>query len=253
MRLKGKNAIITGGARGIGRGIVERFAEEGANVAIIDVREDDMIAVQNAYKDLPGAINIYPCDLSSSDKVKGVLDQIWNEVGVIDLVVNNAGIAFRESFINIPEKNWDQIMNINLKSMFIVGQHIAKKMISTKNSGSIINMGSKNGLAAGTQLTHYNVSKGGVNLLTQTMGAELAAYDIRVNSIAPGFIDTPLDQELKEADVNLNLTDRTPMKRLGTVREVANVALFLASDESSYITGTTIVVDGGHLANGGDL
>ena len=253
MRLNGKNAIITGGARGIGLGIATRFAEEGANVTIIDVRQKDVLNIQKRYNNLPGNIEFQQCDLSDTEKTKNILDTIWNGRGVVDIVVNNAGIAVREPFVDIDEFTWDTIMNVNLKAMFIVGQHISKKMMDSGVKGSIVNMGSKNGLAGGEQLTHYNVSKGGINLLTQTMGAELAPYNIRVNSIAPGFIETPLDQELKEIDTSLQLTQRTPMKRLGTIREVANTALFLVSDEASYITGTTIVVDGGHLANASDL
>lgn len=253
MKLRGKSAIITGGARGIGRGIALRFAEEGANVTIIDMREEEMIDVQKASKYLTGNIDIKKCDLSDFETTKTILDIIWDKQKKIDIVVNNAGIAAREPFIDITNKKWDQIMDVNIKAMFIVGQHISKKMIADKTGGVILNMGSKNGLAGGAQLTHYNVSKGGVNLLTQTMGVELAEYHIRVNSIAPGFIETPLDGELKQKDTNLKITERTPMRRLGTIREVANTALFLVSDESSYITGTTIVVDGGHLANASDL
>ncbi|WP_167751430.1 SDR family NAD(P)-dependent oxidoreductase [Lentibacillus salicampi] len=252
MRLKGKNAIITGGARGIGKGIAERFVEEGAHVTIIDVRKADMLN-QKIYKDYPENIAIQECNLSNIKQTKAVLDAIWDKQGQIDIVINNAGIATREPFVEIAEETWDQVMSVNLKAMFIVGQHVSKKMMETGIAGSIVNMGSKNGLAAGAQLTHYNVSKGGINSLTQTMGTELASSQIRVNSVAPGFIDTPLDQVLKDRDSNLELTQRTPMKRLGTIKEVANTVLFLASDEASYITGTTIVVDGGHLANAGDL
>lgn len=253
MRLKGKHAVVTGGARGIGRGIAKRFAEEGAHVTVVDIRKEDMLEAQKIGNDLPGNIEIQECDLSDSEQIKSAMDIIWNERGQIDIVVNNAGIAARERFIDIAEETWDEIMTVNLKAMFVIGQHVARKMIHAGISGSIVNMGSKNGLVAGAQLTHYNVSKGGINLLTQTMGTELARHQIRVNALAPGFIETPLDQELKEKDNELELTQRTPMRRLGTIREVANTALFLASDEASYITGTTIVVDGGHLANASDL
>lgn len=169
-------------------------------------------------------------------------------------IVNNAGIAVRESFASIPLDRWRKILDVNLNGTFILSQNICKRMIEAGIQGTVVNMASKNGLAGSSMLAHYNASKGGVLLLTKSMAVDLAPYGIRVNAVAPGFIDTPLDRKLKENEAErLVLTERTPMRRLGTVEETANAFLFLASDEASYITGTTLVVDGGHLANASDL
>ena len=144
-------------------------------------------------------------------------------------------------------------MAVNVRAMFMLSHRIAKRMVETRVPGSIVNMSSKNGLAGSSKLTHYNTSKAGIHLLTQSMAVELAEHAIRVNAVAPGFIETPLDRELKQKEMDLKLTERTPMKRLGTVEEVANAVFFLASSEASYITGTTLVVDGGHLANASEI
>ncbi|WP_127579345.1 SDR family NAD(P)-dependent oxidoreductase [Paenibacillus koleovorans] len=258
MRLQGKRVLVTGGARGIGLGIAERFVREGASVFLLDVREEALAAAVNqlnahqtegrsstqAYGEL--------CDLGNPEQITRVAQKAWQTLGGIDVLINNAGIATREPFTSIPYERWQQILNVNLTAMFQLSQWVANRIIADKLSGSIVNMASKNGLAGSTKLAHYNASKGGVVLLTQSMAVELAPHGIRVNAVAPGFIDTPLDRELKQKE-KLNLTARTPMGRLGTIEETANAFLFLASDESSYITGTTLVVDGGHLANAGEL
>lgn len=253
MRLKNKRTLVTGGARGIGKGIVKRFLEEGAKVIALDKRKEDLLKTIEEYKNLNSEVDYLVCDLAERARVSEVAESAWERWGGIDILVNNAGIASRESFIDISISGWENILNVNLNAMFILSQSIVKQMIEDQSAGSIVNMGSKNGLAAGAKLTHYNVSKAGINLLTQSMAVELAKFNIRVNSVAPGFIETPLDTELKQKDEQLSLTERTPMKRLGSVTEVANAVLFLASDEASYITGTTLVVDGGHLANASEF
>ncbi|MEC0231216.1 SDR family NAD(P)-dependent oxidoreductase [Paenibacillus alba] len=260
MRLKGKKALVTGGARGIGQGIAEKFVAEGAHVILLDYREEHVL--QSAVmlrkfaekRGVTAQIATVVCDLGIPEQVERAAEEAWALWGGLDILVNNAGIAARESFVDIPLSRWQQVIQVNLTAMFQLSQWVAKRMITDKIQGSIVNMASKNGLAGSAVLAHYNASKGGVVLLTQSMAVDLAEYGIRVNAVAPGFIDTPLDRELKEkSEQTLNLTARTPMRRLGTVGEVANAFLFLASDEASYITGTTLVVDGGHLANACDL
>lgn len=253
MRLLGKSALVTGSARGIGKGIAELFLEEGANVILLDRKEKELEETCKVFYEKYGSVDYIVCDVASESQTKSAAESAWERHGKIDILVNNAGIAKREPFLEMPTANWSKILEVNLTSMFRLGQLIARKMAEQNTQGSIVNMGSKNGLAAGSQLAHYNSSKAGVNLLTQSMAVELAEYQIRVNAVAPGFIETPLDTELKMDDTSLSLTNRTPMKRLGTIREVANTVLFLASEEASYITGTTIVVDGGHLANASEL
>lgn len=256
MRLLGKRVVISGSARGIGKGIARRFAEEGACIYLLDRSEpelaDTIAELSLAY---PGRIDGIRCDVSDTEQMETCMTKAMDRWGGIDILVNNAGIAIREPFVDATCDHWDIMMNINLRSMFVLSQLAAKRMIKQGGGGSIVNMSSKNGVMASSQLCHYNASKGGVILLTQSIAVELAPYGIRVNAVAPGFIETPMDRELKikEGIDPSFISPRTPMKRLGTIEEVANVFLFLASDESSYVTGTTLVVDGGHLANASEI
>lgn len=262
MRLKDKRVLISGGARGIGLGIAERFIREGASVFLVDLREEQLTgAVEQLKKQalsLPhgDSIQVHSavCDLADAAQVERVAVLAWDTLAGLNILINNAGIAVREPFTSIPYQRWLDIVNVNLNAMFLLSQLVTQRMIEEGIQGSIVNMASKNGLAGSSMLAHYNASKGGVVLLTQSMAVDLAQHGIRVNAVAPGFIDTPLDRELKKKEEKpLDLTSRTPMRRLGTIEETANAFLFLASDEASYITGTTLVVDGGHLANAGEL
>jgi NAD(P)-dependent dehydrogenase (short-subunit alcohol dehydrogenase family) len=253
MRLLGKRAIVTGGARGIGHGVATRFLQEGANVVVIDRNETDLQASSVEWKKAGYEVVVLACDLSDRKRLEEVAFEaisIWNGV---DILINNAGIAFREPFLGISQEHWDAVLDVNLNSMFRLSQIVAQKMVDQNTGGSIVNMSSKNGILASSMLAHYNVSKAGVILLTQSMAVELAKNGIRVNAVSPGLIDTPLDRELKLKENLPDMSTRTPMGRLGTIEEVANVFLFLASEESSYVTGATIVVDGGHLANASEL
>jgi len=261
-RLQGKRALITGGARGIGYGIASRFLREGADVIILDVRKDQLaVALDSLRQETADSgksqklrVESIICDLADPNQIEHAATTAWKLFGGLDILINNAGIAVRETFTEIPFERWRNIIDVNLHAMFLLSQRISQYMIKEGIHGAIVNMASKNGLAGSSMLAHYNASKGGVVLLTQSMAVDLAKHGIRVNAVAPGFIDTPLDRELKEKEgQTLVLTDRTPMRRLGTIEETANAFLFLASDEASYITGTTLVVDGGHLANAGEF
>lgn len=263
-RLLGRKALITGGARGIGRGIAERFVREGADVALMDIREEALGQTVRELREtatrLGGEnsprIEAVVCDLADPGacRIREAADAGWALLGGIDILINNAGVAAREPFTDIPYERWRQVMDVNVNAMFVLSQAVGRRMIAEGRSGSIVNMASKNGLAGSPMLAHYNASKGAVVLLTQSMAVELAPFGIRVNAVAPGFIDTPLDRELKaKGGERLELTKRTPMGRLGTVEEAASAFLFLASEEASYITGATLVVDGGHLAGASDF
>lgn len=254
MKLAGKKVLITGSAQGIGLGIAEKFLQEGAQLFLLDVKNEELRETAEALRGRSSSrIEYAVCDLSDLAAAAAAAEQAWTQMDGIDILINNAGIAFREPFAGISLSHWTKIMDVNVNSMFVLSQSIANRMIARGKGGSIVNMTSKNGLAGSSMLAHYNASKGAVVLLTQSMAVELAPQGIRVNAVAPGFIDTPLDRKLKQQDQSLNLTARTPMGRLGTIEEVANVFLFLASDDASYITGTTIAVDGGHLANASEL
>lgn len=251
--MKNKRVLVTGAARGIGKGIAERFLAEGARVILLDKNEAALRNTMAELREKNGIVDMAVCDLQDDAKLQATADWSWNRWNGLDVLVNNAGLAVREAFVDIPIANWDRIMDVNLRAMFLLSQIIAKRMIDRNIPGSIVNTTSKNGLSGSSKLAHYNSSKAGIHLLTQSMAVELAEQGIRVNAVAPGFIETPLDRELKQKETGLDLTERTPMKRLGTVAEVANAVFFLASEEASYITGTTLVVDGGHLANASEI
>ncbi|WP_221564580.1 SDR family NAD(P)-dependent oxidoreductase [Alkalihalobacillus sp. TS-13] len=253
MRLKGKRALVTGGASGIGKAIVAKFLTEGALVLIVDKNKGELEKTCDEFKKTGHPCKGIVTDLRDRGQLDVLVEHAWSCWDGVDVLVNNAGIAVREPFLDIEADRWDEILAINLSAIFYLTQKITKKMIEHVVKGSIVNMASKNGIAGSSALAHYNTSKGGIILLTESIAVELAGKGIRVNALAPGFIETPLDQKLKQADDSLSLTERTPMQRLGTAEEVANCALFLASDEASYVTGSTLVVDGGHLANASEL
>lgn len=255
MRLHNKRVLITGGAQGIGYGIASKFLEQGAKVFLTDRSEDKLqetvLQLRATYGD---RVQSAVCDVSREEQLEQIATVAWQQWDGLDILINNAGIAEREPFLDITLQYWEHLMNVNLKATFYLSQLVCRKMVEQGISGAVVNMTSKNGLSGSSMLAHYNASKGGVVLLTESMAVELAKHHIRVNAVAPGFIDTPLDRELKKKEKNpLDLTSRTPMGRLGTVEEVANAFLFLASDEASYITGTTLIVDGGHMANAGEI
>jgi len=253
MRLSGKRALITGAARGIGLGIALRFLEEGAQVVLLDRSEEELLTALETLKDYGEKVALEVCDLRDLAQLEQSVAQAFERFGGIEIVVNNAGIAFREHFLDISAEHWNAVFDINVRAVYLIGQLAARQMISQGGGGVILNMSSKNGLTASSELAHYNASKAAVILLTESMAVELAAYGIRVNAVAPGFVDTPLDRKLREASKLPAYSEHTPMKRAATIREAANVFLFLASDEASYVTGETIRVDGGHLANGSEL
>lgn len=255
MRLKDKRALVTGAAQGIGLAIAKRFLEEGCRVVLLD-RNAEALREACSGPELAqhgGRIAMEVCDLARPEELEAAADRAFSRFGGVDIVVNNAGIAYREPFLDITPDRWDTVFAVNVKAVFRLGQLAAKRMITQGSGGAIVNMSSKNGLAASGMLAHYNASKAAVLLLTESMAVELAPYGIRVNAVAPGFVDTPLDRSLRQ---KLNLpavSERTPMGRSAAMEEVAHAFLFLASDEASYITGATLRVDGGHLANGSEL
>jgi len=254
VRLKGKRALVTGAARGIGLGIAKRFLEEGARVVLLDRSEAELNSSCSELEKLaPGRVAMEVCDLRDVDGLEKVAVSAFDRFGGVDVLINNAGIAFREPFLSISRDHWEAVFDINVHATFRLGQLAAERMIAQGGGGSIVNMSSKNGLAASGELAHYNASKAAVVLLTESMAVELAPHGIRVNAVAPGFVDTPLDRKLRVESNLPAYSEHTPMKRGGTVEEIANVFLFLASEEASYVTGSTIRVDGGHLANGSEL
>ena len=240
---------ITGGALGIGRATARLFAEEGAVVAIGDV---DVAGAEAVAKDIVGrggralAVGV---DVGEAGDVQAFVDRIVAEHGRLDVMFANAGIAHSAPFLEHPEAQWHRVLRVNLTGVFHCCQFAARQMVRQGGGGRIIATASINGFRGVENLVGYNVAKAGVIELTKTMAVELAQHGIAVNAIAPAQIDTRLTRTLPE-EARRRRTERIPMGRFGEVEEVARAALFLASDDASYVTGHTLAVDGGYLAGG---
>jgi NAD(P)-dependent dehydrogenase (short-subunit alcohol dehydrogenase family) len=242
--LQNKVTIITGGAQGIGAACAERFAREGARVVLADV--DD--ARGNALAKELGAMYVH-CDVGDKIDVDAMVQKTLAKHGRIDVLVNNAGIFKAAPFLEVTEEDFDAVIRVNLKGAFLVAQAVAREMVKT-GGGSVVNMSSVNAVMAIPSIASYNMSKGGINQLTRAMALALADQDVRVNAVAPGTIATELAAKavLTSEDAKARILSRTPMKRLGTPDEIADVVAYLASDASSYLTGEIITADGGRMA-----
>ncbi|HJX71506.1 MAG TPA: 3-oxoacyl-[acyl-carrier-protein] reductase [Bacteroidales bacterium] len=241
--LEGKTTLITGAARGIGRAIALRFAEEGSNIAFTDLAiDDDAKAVEKAIMDYGVKGKAYASDASKFDETEKVVNKVINEFGTIDVLVNNAGITMDTILLRMTEQQWDTVINVNLKSVFNFTKAVQKIMLKNR-SGSIINMSSVVGVAGNAGQTNYSASKAGIIGFTKSVAIEFGSRNIRCNALAPGYIITEMTKRLPE-EYRLKWENMIPMKRGGTPEEVANVALFLASDLSSYISGQVIHVCG---------
>ncbi|MFL5121714.1 MAG: SDR family NAD(P)-dependent oxidoreductase [Microvirga sp.] len=247
MRLKDKVAVVTGAAQGIGLAIAERFAREGAKVAIGDINVEKGEAA--AAKLGAGAL-FHQADVGYRDQAEGLIARAVAAFGRLDILVNNAGITHNADFLDLAEDDYDRVLRTNLKSVFLCGQAAARRMVAQGGGGTIINMASVNARLAIPNQVPYGASKGAINQLTRVMAVGLAPHRIRVNAIGPGTIMTDLarDSVLKNETATRMVMSRTPIGRFGEPDEVASVALFLASDDASYITGQTIYPDGGRLA-----
>ncbi len=239
MIFAGKVAIVTGGSRGIGRAIVEAFCAQGAKVYFTYKSNEDL-AKELAAK--TGALAL-KCNQENPAEIEEVSDKIFANEGKIDILVNNAGITKDAMSLMMPEADWSAVINTNLNAAFFWSKNVAKKMY-TQRSGSIIFISSVSGLIGISGQANYSASKAGMLALSRTFAAELGAKGIRVNSICPGFIDTDMTSKLPK-DFVRNQKERISLKRFGKPEEIANVALFLASDAAAYITGQNIVADGG--------
>lgn len=245
-RLAGKVALVTGGAMGQGEVIAKLFHNEGASIVITDISEKGEV-VASEINLLGGNCHFIQMDVSNSSQWDMVVDYIAHTFGKLDILVNNAGIAGRYTVEELKEDQWNQIMDINGKSVFL-GMKKVLPLMKKNNGGSIINTSSIWGLVGSGTSAAYHAAKGAIKLLTKTTAIEFAPYHIRVNSIHPGIIRTPMSQDLIESEKGKRFIEMTPLKRPGTPEEVAHTVLFLASDESSFITGASIPVDGGYTA-----
>lgn len=249
MRLENKVAIVTGAARGIGLACAQRFAKEGAKVMLSDVNAEDGAAKANEISDQGGTAAFQACDVGDKGDVEALVAKTVETYGRLDILVANAGIVHAADFLDFTEEDFDRVIRVNLKGVFLTGQAAARRMAEQGEGGSIINMSSVNAVMAIPTITPYVVAKGGVNQLTKVMALALADRNIRVNGIGPGSIATELAQAvLNDPEKAKGALMRTPMGRFGEPDEIAKVAVFLATDDSSYITGQTIYPDGGRLA-----
>lgn len=243
--LQGKRILITGGAMGIGKATAIRFLDEGARVTIID---RDEITCQNIKQELPGLEDPIIADVADYDSVARAFELIEDRMNGLDVLINNAGISTRQSFLEMSREQWLDVININLNGVFYVAQQAARSMLKGKG-GVILNMGSTNALMGYHLYSSYNASKAGVVELTRSLALELAPR-IRVNAICPGFILTVMQKAEYAPDMIKAFENKVPLGRLGEPDEVASLFAYLASDEASYITGQCFVIDGGEIAGG---
>ena len=242
--LEGKTALVTGAGRGIGKAIAMHFAKEGANIAFTDLKIDENVkATEEEIAALGVKVKGYASNAADFDDTHKVVDQIKEDVGVIDILVNNAGITRDGLMMRMTEQQWDMVINVNLKSAFNF-THALTPIMMRQRSGSIINMSSVVGVSGNAGQANYSASKAGMIGLTKSMAKEIGSRGIRVNAIAPGFIITDMTGALSE-EVRNEWAKQIPLRRGGTPEDVANAALFLASDLSSYVSGQVIHVCGG--------
>ncbi len=249
--LKGKVAIVTGARRGMGKAEALKLAESGSKVVVSDIDKGECEKVVKEIEKMGGQAMALKCDISKKDEVEKMVKEAVKEFGKIDILVNNAGICQSKPFLDLSEEEWQKTIDINLKGYFLCANACAKEMAKQK-SGAIVNIASiaMGQLGSGfLNLTHYCASKGGIVAMAEALALELAPLGIRINTIAPGAIDTPMAASIKQDSQALEGTlSQIPLHRMGKPEEIANVVAFLASDQSSYMTGSVVVVDGGWTA-----
>lgn len=246
MRLKDKVALITGAARGIGAATARLFAQEGASVAVADIIQDEGEAVAEEIRSRGGKAVFILLDVTDEKNWDEAVAAVLEEFQKLDVVVNSAGITIRGPVVDLSLQDWERLMSVNSTGVFL-GTRAAARVMMERGGGSIINLSSIFGLVGSPHGPAYAASKGAVKLFTKTAAIQLAPYNVRVNSICPGFCRTPLTEDLWEDEETLErLTKAHPLGRLGRAEDIAYGALYLASEESSFVTGSELVIDGGY-------
>ncbi len=243
MELKGQNAIVTGAGRGIGRAIAEALAAEGVNIGVVDLNIDDAKETADILTSKGVKAVAVNGDVSKSDSVKEIFDKVIKELGGVDILVNNAGITRDALLLRMKEEDWDSVIDVNLKSVFLCSKEAVKAM-AKKRYGRIINIASVVAFTGNPGQANYSASKAGIVGLTKTTAKEYASRGITVNAVAPGFIMTAMTEKLPE-NVKEEMLKTIPLGKFGTPEDVANAVVFLASPEAGYITGQVIHVNGG--------
>ncbi len=242
--LKDKVAVITGGANGLGKAIAFLFSENGAKVVIVDVNQEAGDKVVTEIIKGGGIASFEKTNISNSTYVKKMMDNVVAKYGGIDILINNAGILADARLVKMTEEEWDRVININLKGIFLCGQAAAKAMIEKDNGGVILNTSSVVGIYGNFGQSNYVASKAGVIGMTKTWARELGKHNIRVNAVAPGFMKTEIIKDMPEKIINY-MIEKTYLKRMGEPEDIANAFLYLASDMGKYVNGTVLSVDGG--------
>ena len=244
--MKKKTVLITGGARGIGKAMSKAFAKEGYNVLVnFNKSENEAKELYTILNEKNFSVKLFKANISNREDVEDMVDYCIKEFGGVDVLVNNAGVSQDKLFTDITDEDWDNMMNINLKGSFYCSQVALKYMISEKK-GNIINISSIWGISGASCEVHYSITKAGIIGMTKALAKEVGPSNIRVNSIAPGVINTDMLSGYNEEDIDA-LVEETPLMRLGTPEDIANCAIFLASDKSNFITGQVISPNGGFV------
>jgi len=246
-QLNGKVVVVTGAARGIGQAIAAKMAAAGADIALCDLQKDWLTETEALVKNLGRKVMSYAVDVSKTEDVQGVVDQIEKDFGRVDVLVNNAGITKDTYLVRMTEADWDAVLSVNLKGAFLFTKAVARPMMKQR-SGNIVNMASIIGLIGNAGQCNYAASKAGLIALTKSVAKELASRNIRCNAVAPGFIQTKMTDKLPE-DIRKKMLEAIPLGRFGVPEDVANVVLFLASDDSAYVTGQVLTVCGGMVTS----
>ena len=241
--LEGKTAIVNGAARGIGAAIATRLANEGADIALCDLQADWLSETAASVKAAGRKVVCYSVDVSDSEGVNEVVGAVVAEFGGVDVLINNAGITRDGLMMRMSEEDWDAVLNVNLKGTFLFTRAVSRPMMK-KRTGAIVNIASIIGLIGNAGQCNYAASKAGVIALTKSAAKELASRNIRVNAVAPGFIQSKMTDALSEA-VRDQMMGKIPMKKFGTPEDVADVVMFLAGDRAGYVTGQVLTVSGG--------
>ena len=250
-RLAGRVAVVTGASSGIGTAVVERFAREGASVVVNYIGEDtSALEVKRVIENAGGKAIICRADVTKVHETAQLIDAAWDAFGKCDILVNNAGVEQGSDFVNVSEHDYDMVLDVNLKGPFFCTQAFVKRLLAAGLPGRVINMSSVHEDMVFPHFATYCASKGGLRMLMRDLAVELGPLGITLNNIAPGAIQTPINQGLMDDRTKLSALIATiPLGRLGTVDDVAGLAAYLASDEAAYVTGSTFIIDGGLMRN----
>jgi NAD(P)-dependent dehydrogenase (short-subunit alcohol dehydrogenase family) len=247
--LQGKTALVTGAGTGLGRQFATTLAAAGATVALAARRREKLDETRRLVKEIGGTAICLELDVTDSRSVTSCVRAVESELGTPNILVNNAGIAAQNMLVDIDDEEWNKVIDTNVNGVFKVAREVAKAMIEAKQPGSIVNIASVLGFRNAPTLSHYAASKAAVVSMTKTFALELVQFGIRVNAIAPGYFETDMNTDMIRSERGQHLLKRIPMRRVGELRELDGALLLLASEAGSFMTGSTITVDGGHLCN----